>query len=198
MPKNPYLILGISDSATQAEIDSAYRQLVDRYSRERFLEGEAGAEASRKLDEVYKAYDEVMLRAKQASYISDGNDIYYEVDANIKADRLEEAQNGLDNITVRTAKWHYLQAKIYYKRGWLVECKKQLEVAIEMEPDNSKYKSDFDKLIKEMNPEHVFGDGRTARPEGRSYSDGNGTGDAMCDACSTCLCLNCLCNCCWN
>ena len=32
MPKDPFLILGVSSDATQAEIDSAYNTLRDKYN----------------------------------------------------------------------------------------------------------------------------------------------------------------------
>ena len=37
-----YKILGVSESATDEEIDAKYSQLKDKYSRERFYEGEIG------------------------------------------------------------------------------------------------------------------------------------------------------------
>ena len=50
MQKNPYLILGVSENATFAELQDAYTKLQNKYKAERFLEGEAGAEAIRKLE----------------------------------------------------------------------------------------------------------------------------------------------------
>lgn len=198
MSKNPYIVLGIDENATQAEIENAYQTLSDKYSNERFLEGEAGELAARKLGDVRNAYNEAMSMAKKASYISEGLDELFSAEQAIKENRLDEAQQELDNTLKRTAKWHYLQAHLYYKRGWLVECKKQLEIAIKQEPENQKYQSDLQKLISEMNPTHAFGDGKTVRqhPDGRSYSAPRSDTDVCCDSCGTCLCVNLLCNCC--
>lgn len=198
MSKNPYLILGIEENATQAEIEEAYQRLSEKYSNERFLEGEAGENAARNLGEVRNAYIEAISLAKKASYISDGLDELYSAEQAIKENRLDEAQQELDNTMNRSARWHYLQAHLYYKRGWLVECKNQLELALKQDPDNAKYQSDLQKLISEMNPSHAFGDGKTVHehPSGRSYSSPRSDSDMCCDSCGTCLCVNLLCNCC--
>ncbi len=50
LQKNPYLILGVSEDATFAELQDAYTTLQNKYKADRFLEGEAGAEAIRKLE----------------------------------------------------------------------------------------------------------------------------------------------------
>ena len=56
MPKDPFLILGVSSDATQAEIDSAYNTLRDKYRLDMHLEGERGRDAARKLTELEDAY----------------------------------------------------------------------------------------------------------------------------------------------
>ncbi|MEG1612594.1 MAG: hypothetical protein RR357_00325 [Clostridia bacterium] len=198
MSKNPYLILNISENATQAEITDAYNILVEKYSRERFLEGEAGEVAARKLGEINEAYGEAINIAKKATFISDGHDEFFEIERAIKEKQLDEAQAKLDDIITRSAKWNYLQANIYYCRGWLIECKNQMEIALKLEPENKKYQIDYDRLVSEMNPSQVFSADKTARthPQGRSYTGERSDSDICCDSCSTCLCVNCLCNCC--
>ena len=58
MAKNNYEILGVSENATNEEIEARYNELVDKYSKERFLEGEQGNIAAKKLTEVKASYRE--------------------------------------------------------------------------------------------------------------------------------------------
>ena len=51
-----YKILGLNESATDAEIKEKYNKLKERYSRERFYEGEIGNEAARNLTKLETAY----------------------------------------------------------------------------------------------------------------------------------------------
>ena len=54
-----YKILGLSENATDEEIDAQYEKLKERYSRERFYEGEIGNEAARNLTKLETAYTEI-------------------------------------------------------------------------------------------------------------------------------------------
>ena len=55
-----YKILGIEETATDEEVRRAYQTLKAKYREERFLEGERGNEAARKLTQVETAYQEIM------------------------------------------------------------------------------------------------------------------------------------------
>ena len=50
-----YELLGISEYATDEEITARYEQLRDRCKEDRWLEGEAGNEAAKKLTELENA-----------------------------------------------------------------------------------------------------------------------------------------------
>ena len=54
-----YKILGLNESATDAEIDAKYAELKEKYSRERFYEGEIGNDAARNLTKLETAYAEI-------------------------------------------------------------------------------------------------------------------------------------------
>ena len=54
-----YKILGISEDATDEEIESAYLKLKEKFSKDRFLEGDVGNRAAKNLTNVETAYQEI-------------------------------------------------------------------------------------------------------------------------------------------
>ena len=64
----------------------------------------------------------------------------------IADNRPAQAQNVLDSINARSAKWHFLQSRVFFAKNWLFESKKQLEAALELEPDNAQYIEEMEKL----------------------------------------------------
>lgn len=145
-----YKIFGLDQSASLKEMEEAYARLKAQYSEDRFKEGEEGNNASRRLMELENAYaeyrDGFAREEKQAGQTGEAGEDYEFIDSLIKEGRLEEAQSRLDNMRSRTAEWHYLQAIIFYKRSWFAECRKQLQLALAIEPFNSKYRAAAEKL----------------------------------------------------
>ena len=57
MSKNPFVILGVDENTvTQSELEDAYKRERNKYAEDRFLEGEAGEIATRKISEIDQAY----------------------------------------------------------------------------------------------------------------------------------------------
>ena len=56
MNKKLYEVLNVSENASLEEIKNAYETLKSKYMNDRFLEGEAGNIAAKKLTEVENAY----------------------------------------------------------------------------------------------------------------------------------------------
>lgn len=132
-------------SATVEEITAAYERLRAQYAEDRFKEGEAGNTASHNLEELEQAYADVMagfVKEEKGGAFADLADI----DRMIKENNLQGAQDALDAQSQRNGEWHYLQSIVYYKRGWYADCKKQLSLALALEPHNMKYKAASDKL----------------------------------------------------
>ena len=122
-----YEILGISSDATDEEIERAYLKLKDKYSEERFLEGEKGNIAAKKLSQIQVAYKEIMNERNSFKESSDGAKINYkEIEDFIRKGEISEAQRLLDNVYNRDGEWHYLQSVVFYKKNWYNESKKQL------------------------------------------------------------------------
>ena len=143
--KEYYELLGLKESATDAEITERYYELKAKYSEDRWLDGEAGNEAAKMLTKVETAYAEIRAsRQEQASPKSDEN-AYEEITALLKEGKVEEAQKRLDDCNERSAEWHYLQAAVFYKKNWTNDSKKQLEIAMQMDPNNQKYRVAYGK-----------------------------------------------------
>ena len=195
---NAYEILGLNETATREEIDARYRELREQLQRDRFLPGEAGEEASEKLQQLEVAYRDITIELEektQAQNFSDDVD-YTDVQKLIKEGKLDEAQKLLDERVSRDAEWHYIQSILFYKRNWFLESKKQLELACEMEPDNMRYKQSLDKLTKRLASNTISPD--QMRTSSRPMDDGpqmNST-DACLGDCARCCFCNMLCNCC--
>ena len=194
-----YKILGLNESATDAEIDAKYAELKEKYSRERFYEGEIGNDAARNLTKLETAYAEI--KQERGNKASEKGTTYNfsEVEDLIKRGNLNDAQNRLDDVSDRNAEWHYLQSVIFYKKNWMNESKKQLEIALNMDPHNQKYSDAYSKLKQKISfNESQF---RSGNAQNYNYSGeerqmgGSGANDCL-SFCATWCCMNLLCNMC--
>ena len=193
---------------TSEELEAKYKELKAAYSEGRFQEGEAGNEAARKLTELETAYADIIADRKERSFSTGSSAGYYgEIEECIKKGDLVGAQKKLDDFNERNAEWHYLQSVVFYKKKWSNESKKQLEIAMQMNPSEQKYKTAYDKLLEKIkndsnkNFSSYTGNGGANNGGGR-YDDGAPQmgGDSCVDwCCQMALCniaLNCCCNSC--
>lgn len=199
MVYNAYEILGLPESATQEEIDARYKELREKYQRDRFLPGEEGEEASEKLQQIEVAYRDISFQRQeqqQSKEFSDDKD-YTAIQELITANKLDEAQRKLDERVTRDAEWHYVQSILFYKRNWFLESKRQLELACQMEPDNQRYKQSLEKLTKILASNTISPDQlrSTSRPVDDGPRVGAGNGTCTGSTCTDCLLCNMCCNC---
>ena len=194
-----YKILGLSLDATDEEVETAYRELKDKYMRERFYEGEIGNQAAKNLTKVETAYQEIMAsRVKHDEKNYTIND-YSEVEKLIKLGNISLAQQKLDDFTDRNAEWHYLQSVIFYKKNWINESKKQLEIALTMEPHNTKYSEAFAKLKQKIDyNDRQFREGPNSAYAGAEQNRQMGGLDSngCLTFCATWCCMDMLCTMC--
>ena len=204
--KDPYIVLGLKNDATQEQVENAYRTLRRKYEELRFSEGEEGAQASRALGELDRAYADCLDDLRKRVYVAGGASQYGAAEELIRQGKLDEAQQKLDSAETRDAEWHYLQAIVYYKRNWHVESKKQLEIALTLDPNNEKYKRSYAKLNNMLNNAGAgnAGQSQNTNPYGQQQQRGGyarpqqtdagaDTAATCCNTCSTLICCDCCC-----
>lgn len=144
--KEHYQFLGLTEAATDEEITARYQELREKYNEDKWLEGEEGNEAAKLLTKLETVYAELMDARKEQSKNTQGQNAFEEISELLKQDKVTQAQARLDEFNERSAEWHYLQAVVFYKKNWINESKLQLEIAMEMDPDNQKYRSAYGKM----------------------------------------------------
>lgn len=151
MNKKNLELLGLPQDATAEDIKAAYETLRAKYLEERFLDGAAGNHAAKMLTKIEIAYQELLNELNENAAADDGGASFARVEALLKSNDISEAQRVLDTFNERTARWHYLQSVVFYRKSWMNESKKQLEIAIQLEPHNEKYKEEYRRLNDKIN-----------------------------------------------
>ena len=194
--KEYYKLLGVSEIATDEEITKRYNELKAKYREERWQDGEAGNEAARMLTKLDVAYKEIMSARREQEKNTEGQTSFEKIAILLKENKLSEAQTLLDDFNERPAEWHYLQAAIFYKKNWTNDSKKQLEIAMQMDPDNKKYREAYGK----MNAKNDYQQ-QQAHQQQNPYANNsapydNQMGGSGCSNCISCcytyLCVDCL------
>lgn len=209
MHKDPFVVLGVSKDATQAEVQAAYETLRDKYRADIHIEGDEGKRAAKMLSEVEDAYTEAMAILSGGT---DVKDVYTHIADLLKRKDLDGAQSALDKVSERDAEWHYYQSAVYHSKGWAYEAKSQLEMAINMDPGNQKYKDTLDRMKKHEagdfgnantnngNPNNNPNNNATynQNQQQRSYNNYNQQQvrrSTAGDCCASLICADCCCEC---
>lgn len=214
MNKKNLELFGLDESATKDDIRAAYDRLREKYLEERFMDGETGNNAARMLTKIEVAYNELMSELSENASSEDGESAFSKVEELLRSGDITEAQRVLDGFNERGGRWHYLQSVVFYRKNWMNESKKQLEIAIQLEPENEKYKESYKKLNDKLNydaqkqagaangaPGGEAGAGQTVyQGQTMTSDDEEQMGGNMCASCIECcyinMCINCLCNSC--
>ena len=202
MNNENYRLLEVSENATDEEIRASYERLKAKYNEEKWQDGEAGNNAARMLGRLDTAYAEIMEERRESARNTSGASSFEEVSAAIKSGDLARAQTLLDDFNERSAEWHYLQSIVFYKKNWMNESKKQLEIAIQMDGANSKYREAYDKLKARADYRQQSGGAPNTNPDPNMAQGGEQKGGNRCANCAskcyTFLCVNCIFNLCCN
>lgn len=201
MNKKNLEILGLGEGATSADIKAAYESLREKYLEERFQDGETGNNAAKMLTKIETAYSELTAEMQESRDFGESGDLFGKVEQYIKDGNIQDAQRVLDGFNERGGQWHYFQSVVFYRKNWINESKKQLEIAIQLDPENEKYKETYRKLNDKIN----YDQQRSANDsvyQGQTVNsaDENQMGGSFCASCIECcyinMCINCLCNSC--
>lgn len=199
--KDPYKVLGVSPTASDDEIKTAYRNLARKYHPDKYAGSDLAELAEEKMKEVNAAYEQIQqMRAKGgssgarggndfsgfgSSYDSTGSGIYNDIRRAINGGDISRAQSLLDSIPVadRAAEWNFLSGCVALRRGFYADAQRFIDLACTQDPGNSEYQRARDALRS-----------RTAG-YGGGYNTSGAGGCSGCDVCSSLLCADCCCEC---
>lgn len=192
--RDPYEVLGVSQSASDEEIKKAYRNLARKYHPDNYQDNPLADLAEEKMKEINEAYDLITKSRvggestyggygsssayQRQSYGSDSGQ-FAQVRQYINSGNIDLAEQILQGCGTKDAEWYFLMGSIAYRRGWLDEARQNYQIACRMEPGNMEYRQALQMM----------------QNGGYSYRSTDMSGsqcDAM-DCCTTMMCLNCLC-----
>lgn len=197
---NPYEVLGVSETATDEEIKSAYRKLAKKYHPDNYADNPLADVAEQKMKEINEAYDAInQMRQKCKGTGSTGSSSYsannssssqfYSVRIYIQRNMISQAESILNATPIgnRTAEWYYLKGMCAFRRGWSEEAFNNFTTACNMDPNNQEYRA----ALNNMNNQRSYNYGGYNQPNMQ-----NQTGCSCCDVCTAMICADCLCDCC--
>ncbi|MBQ3235702.1 MAG: hypothetical protein IJA97_06055 [Clostridia bacterium] len=204
-----YKSLGVNPEDSNEVIKERYLELKKQYEEERFSEdSDVGNNAAKRLTEIEVAYNAIINYRFEHTSEGDVAEAYKSVEAAIRSGNLSGAQQLLDDFDERTAEWHYYQSVVFFKKNWINESKKQLEIALSMSPDNEKYKSALEKINNRVNDGAKINNdwnrsgnanyGNGAQPQQPGGPNQQLGGDSCAQWCCDMIMCNMLLNCCCN
>lgn len=152
MQKNPYDVLGVSPTATDDEIKSAYRKLIRKYHPDANVNNPNKDAYEEKFEEIQKAYDTIMdIRSGKADpYGSYGGNsgnydsVEFQAARNyIYSGAFREALNLLNRMDSanRNAEWYFLRAKANAGLDNRFNAMEDIAMAMRLDPNNLEYRS---------------------------------------------------------
>ena len=197
--RNPYQVLGISESATEDDIKQAYRELARKYHPDRYRDNPLSDLASEKMKEINEAYDYIIKNKKNGGagqgtysqtqshdgteqYTGDEQGQFVRIRTHIESGNLHEAEHMLRSMSNHNAEWYFLSGLVAMHKGWYNDAYKFFNTAHNMDPNNFEYRNAFMQM----------------QNQGSQYR-GNGNqgvgGCSMCDICTGLMCADCCCDC---
>ncbi len=190
-----YEILNINEYSSRREIEENYQALKKEYTEKMFAEGEEGARAANHLRDLDIAYQDAIFALANRESSSSGGSKYTQVKEALDQKNLEKAQSLLDSYSQRDSEWHFYQANVFYEKQWFTDSKKQLEIALQLDPGNKKAQTTLDGLLKIMHGEEVERVRVEHQQRQQTMQQQPQMGGMGCTCCD-CLCASLLCNSC--
>ena len=200
---DPYKVLGVPETATDAEVKKAYLTLARKYHPDNYHDNPLADLAQEKMKEINAAYEQITRErgkgggssSSSSSYGGSGysgyssygsysgsSSVLQQVRVAISTGDLTRAEALLANYSDHNAEWNFLRGAVCYRRGWMDEARRYYQTACQMDPNNAEYRRALDYM------EHA---GETAyHPEGRPF----GTDFCSANPCLTLCCAYALCN----
>lgn len=208
--QDPYIVLGVSPSATEDEIKKAYRSLAKKYHPD---VNNGSAEAEQRMKELNEAYSSIMKMRREGTSAGTGYGSsqsygysqgfggfggyggYSATSPQLQAARnyirsgyYQEAMTLLESITDRTAEWYYLCGEASLGLGNRIAALNYAQQAVSMNPNNLEYRALLSRL-----------EGSSHFYQNAGSDHGFGIPSFMCgNPCLTCCLGNMLCNCLCN
>ncbi len=192
--RDPYQVLGVSPSASDEEVKTAYRNLAKKYHPDKYANSPLAETASEKMKEINEAYDRILDERKRAKSQGQNYHSYHNNRSRFEQIRMminngnfpgaEMALSGIPS-NERDAEWYYLMGVIQYQKGWLEEAYNYFQTACRMDPNNAEYRSMFSRIQQQR-----------SGAQGGYVNQGGGAPCGCCDICTCLICSDCLCDCC--
>lgn len=194
--RNPYEVLEIREGASEEEIKVAYKRLVKKYHPDQYANNPLSDLAEEKLKEVNEAYDFLMksndnYNRGQGSnnwnnqqYNNNSLNLYAQIRTYIERGNINQAEQMLEGISNRGAEWNFLKGIILLRRGWYDMAYQHIQLAVNLDPSNTEYRSALSNLASRANTYRDIGANRGYRND-----------PSFCDVCQCLICSDCLCEC---
>jgi tetratricopeptide (TPR) repeat protein len=207
---NPYNVLGVPETASDAEVKKAYLNLARKYHPDNYHDSPLEDLAQEKMKEINAAYEEINKQrsgkgasgsqwSSASSYGNYGNSTggterqswsgqsftpLQRVRTAINAGDLFMADSILNGYSEHNAEWNFLRGAVCYRRGMLDEAKRYYQTACQMDPNNEEYQQAL----------HYMENGSTNfyRPDDGTFGTSL-CGDGLCPklCCAFVLCNSC-------
>lgn len=203
---NPYQVLGVSESATDAEVKKAYLNLARKYHPDNYHDNPLADLAQEKMKEINAAYEAVTKQrsgggSSQSGYGQSGyggyggyntagsssSSVLQQVRLAINSNQLSRAEALLANYHDHSAEWNFLKGVVAYRKGWMDEAKTYYKTACQMEPNNLEYR----RALEHMESGTSQAYSPNGSPFGSTICVGGSPCQNMCCAYMLCQCLGC-------
>ena len=150
---DPYVTLGVSRTASDEEVEKAYRELARKYHPDNYVNNPLADLAQEKMKEINEAYDAI-----EKERANGGSAYQYQTWTNpaisagsysgplndarkaINTGDLSRAEMILGSIVDRGAEWNFLMGTLAFRRGWMDEASRYFRIAATMDPANAEYR----------------------------------------------------------